>query len=262
MAVAGVVLTAYLSAVAWMHSTLPACGAGSDCEIVQSSRWSVLLGLPIAAWGCMTYTLLAALAWRMRHRPGSWRAAWLVAALATGVSLYLTAVSAFELRATCAWCLASAALTMAIFVALALARPQAPPCPWRAWGPTAALVAGLAAGLLHLHYGGVFDPAAGPEKPHLRALAEHLERRGAKFYGAYWCPHCQDQKRLFEASAHRLPYVECSPGGRNAPRATDCQVNGITSYPTWVIDGRRFERVLEPRTLALYTQFEWSSEKP
>ena len=39
---------------------------------------------------------------------------------------------------------------------------------------------------LHLHYRGVFDAAAGPEDPYLRAIAEHLEASGAVFYGAYW----------------------------------------------------------------------------
>ena len=39
-------------------------------------------------------------------------------------------------------------------------------------------------GVVHLHYQGVFDPAAGPEDPRLRALAEHLTEAGARFYGA------------------------------------------------------------------------------
>ena len=72
----------------------------------------------------------------------------------------------------------------------------------------------------------------------VRALAEHLAKEGALFYGSSWCPHCQEQKRLFGASARRLPYVECSPGGRNAPQSTACNRAGVNTYPTWIIHGR------------------------
>ena len=29
------------------------------------------------------------------------------------------------------------------------------------------------------------------------ALTQHLKQVGAKMYGAFWCPHCQEQKQLF-----------------------------------------------------------------
>jgi len=37
-----------------------------------------------------------------------------------------------------------------------------------------------------MHYSGVFDPAAGPEDPYLRGLAEHLSKEKAVIYGAFW----------------------------------------------------------------------------
>ncbi|MFM7713642.1 MAG: hypothetical protein ACKO7A_13315, partial [Microcystis sp.] len=33
------------------------------------------------------------------------------------------------------------------------------------------------------------------------ALAKHLKAIGAKEYGAFWCPHCYDQKQLFGKEA-------------------------------------------------------------
>ncbi len=43
------------------------------------------------------------------------------------------------------------------------------------------------------------------------ALAQCLATKGTKFYGAYWCPHCQNQKLAFGSRATReLPYVECA----------------------------------------------------
>ena len=45
-------------------------------------------------------------------------------------------------------------------------------------------------------------------------LARRLKVAGAKFYGAFWCSHCFDQKQEFGMEAQEdLPYVECYPQG-------------------------------------------------
>lgn len=59
-----------------------------------------------------------------------------------------------------------------------------------------------------------------------------------------------EQKDLFEASADRLPYVECSPAGRSGPKAAECIKQNIKSYPTWFINDKRYEGVLKPERLA------------
>jgi thiol-disulfide isomerase/thioredoxin len=65
------------------------------------------------------------------------------------------------------------------------------------------------------------------------SLAKCIKARGAIFYGAFWCPHCQRTKGLFGSSAQYLPYVECStPDGQGQVPA--CKEKGIESYPTWV----------------------------
>jgi len=112
--------------------------------------------------------------------------------------------------------------------------------------------------VLALHYSGIFDPAAGPEKPQLKALAVHLSETGARFYGTYWCPTCQQQKALFEASADRLPYVECTPGGRKGPVSVECVLNDINNYPTWVIGRERRTGILTASELARLSDFAWS----
>jgi thiol-disulfide isomerase/thioredoxin len=66
-----------------------------------------------------------------------------------------------------------------------------------------------------------------------------LKEKGATFYGAFWCPHCQAQKKLFGRSVKNVPYVECStPNGQS--QMAICIENNIESYPTWVFaDGSR-----------------------
>lgn len=75
-------------------------------------------------------------------------------------------------------------------------------------------------------------------------FAKCLADSGFKFYGAYWCPHCQDQKEMFGNSADELPYIECSLPKR-AGQTTACIQAGITSYPTWELpSGKRLSGVI------------------
>ncbi len=66
----------------------------------------------------------------------------------------------------------------------------------------------------------------------LDSFASCLKDKGATFYGAFWCPHCQAQKKLFGRSVSKLPYVECSlPSGSGQTQL--CIDKKIESYPTW-----------------------------
>ncbi|MDB5264840.1 MAG: hypothetical protein JWN64_411 [Parcubacteria group bacterium] len=70
------------------------------------------------------------------------------------------------------------------------------------------------------------------------------------FFGAFWCPHCQQQKALFGKSEKLLPYVECSlPDGKSQTQV--CIDNGIKSYPTWQFaDGSRVSGPQSLQTLS------------
>lgn len=63
-------------------------------------------------------------------------------------------------------------------------------------------------------------------------FAQCLSDKGAKFYGAFWCPHCQAQKALFGKSKTLLPYVECSTADSKG-QTQICKDKNIVSYPTW-----------------------------
>lgn len=70
----------------------------------------------------------------------------------------------------------------------------------------------------------------------LDEFAACIADSGAKFYGAFWCPHCADQKKVFGNSVDLLPYVECSePDGQS--QTQECIDAGITGYPTWELSG-------------------------
>ena len=84
------------------------------------------------------------------------------------------------------------------------------------------------------------------------SFAACLGEKGATFYGAFWCPHCADQKARFKGSSGLLPYVECSNADRSPTEA--CLAAGIETYPTWEFaDGSRLTGAQSLETLAAKT---------
>ncbi len=82
-------------------------------------------------------------------------------------------------------------------------------------------------------------PSAPPGPGKYDVFAQCIADSGATFYGAFWCPHCQAQKKLFGSSAKLLPYVECSTAD-GSHQTQVCIDKGINSYPTWELkDGTR-----------------------
>jgi uncharacterized membrane protein/glutaredoxin len=257
LAVLGMALSGYLTLSAWLGTAAAFCTEGAGCDIVLNSRWSTLLGMPTSFWGFLTYALLAAVAWN-RDAANQWRWAWVISLFGLLYSVYLTAISFFVLNAACPYCLTSLGLMGAIFVLTTLQRPKS--LTNLSWGPFATktlAAAAVAIIAVHLHYAGYLGSAPREEDPWTRGLAEHLSSIDAKFYGASWCPHCTEQKHLFGSSMKRIPYVECSPGGPNAPQAQACKDKGIQSYPTWIINGQRYMGVQPLDTLAQLSKFEY-----
>lgn len=123
LALCGVLLAAYLSLHDLGVIGSLACGSGS-CELVQTSRWSRLLGIHVAVWGVGYYVLvfgvaMAAVSERFGGDPRLSLA--LVGLTGWGVlfSGWLTYVELFRIHAICRWCVGSATIVAVLF-ALAL----------------------------------------------------------------------------------------------------------------------------------------------
>ena len=82
----------------------------------------------------------------------------------------------------------------------------------------------------------------------LVAFAKYLKDTGFIFYGADWCPHCRDQKALFEDGAKYLPFVETTNPDRTSNQLGTTEE--ITSYPTWDFGNGKANRIARVLTLA------------
>jgi len=116
----------------------------------------------------------------------------------------------------------------------------------------ALLILGVIATIIIRSNGGITP--TGPGK--YDTFAQCLKDKGATFYGAFWCPHCQSEKKLFGSSAKLLPYVECSTAD-GAGQLQVCKDKNITGYPTWEFaDGSRLTGEIPLQQLADKTSCE------
>lgn len=119
LAVVGILIALYLTLYKVGVIGVLSCSIGS-CETVNTSKWSMLFGIPIAAWGLAAYVALFALSFAgsSEAREGSATIATLLVALAGWsvlFSAWLTYLELFVIHAICIWCVTSAALWVVIF---------------------------------------------------------------------------------------------------------------------------------------------------
>lgn len=92
-----------------------------------------------------------------------------------------------------------------------------------------ALIAGIAA------LGGRGGGQGAPASPELAAFAQCVASKNVTMYGAYWCSHCQNEKRKFGDAFKYIPYVECTQ------EVQKCVELGVQGYPTWITaDGTKY----------------------
>ena len=63
------------------------------------------------------------------------------------------------------------------------------------------------------------------------AFAQCMAAKNVKMYGAYWCPHCTDQKE-FIGKSFRFVYEECGVPGSHVEQQK-CIDAGVKLFPTW-----------------------------
>jgi uncharacterized membrane protein len=118
LAVIGFAVSSYLLTVHWGWWQAVCLGVG-DCEAVNQSRYSELLGVPVALLGAFTYLafiLFSVLIARDVLAELLRRAQFFAAAIGVAFSVYLTYIELFVLYNLCPWCVLSAIVVTLIAV--------------------------------------------------------------------------------------------------------------------------------------------------
>ena len=120
LALAGIFISVYLTLYKLGVIGVLSCSIGS-CETVNTSRWSMFLGLPVAAWGLLFYVdvfIIALLGTTARFEYEPAISVVLVAQAAIGVlfSAWLTYLELGVIHAICIWCVTSAVIVLTILL--------------------------------------------------------------------------------------------------------------------------------------------------
>lgn len=258
IATVGAVGTAYLTVTKLTQGTA-ACPT-SGCDVVLSSPYATVFGLPLSLFGFLGYFSMivfavapllvnSSLQSDLRSNLENWTGLLLFAGgtammVFSGYLMYLLAA---EIKAVCIYCVASALLSTSLFVLALISRD------WEDIGQlffTGILVAmAVLIGTLGV-YANIKNPRVDTQGVIVVttssgaseiALAQHLKQIGAKMYGSFTCSHCQNQKHLFGKDAtSQFDYIECNPEGKN-PQTDLCQAAKIQGLPTWEINGKFYQ---------------------
>ncbi|HEX6820835.1 MAG TPA: hypothetical protein VF123_02170 [Candidatus Sulfotelmatobacter sp.] len=124
------------------------------------------------------------------------------------------------------------------------ARKSGPRWVWMIALMVVLLAAWIAYGVYNANFGKVST---------LDTFAKCLTAKGAQMYGAWWCPHCAEQKELFGYAFQYVKYHECSLEGQRT-ETEECKQAGIQHFPTWQFpDGSRTEGTLQLSVLSQKT---------
>ncbi len=276
IAAVGAAITAYLLIERLTGGTVICPVDG--CDNVLNSPYATVLGLPLALFGFLAYAGMGTMAiapWlinpdsqkELRSKLENW--SWLLMFVG-GVSMtifssYLMYIMAFEIKSLCLYCIGSAVCSISLFILALIGRN------WEDIGQLIfiAIIVGMITMVgTFAVYAPIHSPTASKQDvygvtttstPAKVALAEHLTEVDAKMYGAYWCSHCQDQKKLFgQEAVSQLNYIECDPKGKN-PQPNLCVAAGIKAYPTWEINGKIQEGVISLDNLAKLSGYNGST---
>ena len=119
LALVGLFLSLYLTLFKLGYIGHMSCAVGS-CERVQTSRWSMLFGIPVSVWGAGFYlTTLGVSVLATQTPPASSRGIMRLLTAMTGAGLlfsaYLTWLEFFVIHAICLYCIASAVVVTLMF---------------------------------------------------------------------------------------------------------------------------------------------------
>jgi len=132
IALMGAFGTAYLTVVKLMGES-GVCPTGG-CDIVLSSRYAEVFGLPLTLFGCLGYLAMAGLAaaplvtpyerkeLRLKLENTTWPLLFMGATAMVVFSGYLMYLLAFELKTPCPYCITSAVFTATMFALTLLGR--------------------------------------------------------------------------------------------------------------------------------------------
>ena len=78
----------------------------------------------------------------------------------------------------------------------------------------------------------IYSSKTDSEDINKKSIVQCIKENGSTFYGAFWCPHCAEQKEILGRRKNNYNYIECStPDSKDTTQI--CKDETIQNYPTW-----------------------------
>ncbi|HVY54795.1 MAG TPA: vitamin K epoxide reductase family protein, partial [Thermodesulfobacteriota bacterium] len=111
----GIIVSLYLTYIHFTEGRAAFCTAGSDCDTVRQSGFSMFMGIPVAAVGVAGYSVIFIASLLGIRKRTKWLVLYILALIGFVFSLYLTYIELFVIKAICMYCIFSAVLMTVIF---------------------------------------------------------------------------------------------------------------------------------------------------
>ena len=265
-----------------LFNSLSCPGVNKGCDVVLNSPWGTLikneqLNIPLSFAGLLTYSTILFIVLILSLKIISpkqkiykifWWFLYLISCGSSVFSILLISIMIIKIKSFCFFCLLSAILSFSIFI-LTIIGARFDNRETMFYRGLIVAFSVLMGGLI---WSNQVDPARANEmnlsnervSPPITTVsskgkinfAKYLRDNNIVMYSAYWCPHCNDQKKLFGKKAvEELIIVECAKDGKNNNYKL-CQEKGIEGFPSWEINNEIYSGTRSLNELAEMTNYD------
>jgi len=243
LALAGLGILGYLT---YLHyaNTQSFCDISAEvsCDVVTTSIYSEIFGIPVSLMGMGYFGLILLLA-TYKFRPATFQTIYYVALFFLVPALYFTFLEYYSIKSFCIMCESSKAVLLLIMVVAGAARPNIGE---KITGKSAFTV------FAALTYTAVvfFAHNANVTKEDYTPFVNSLNEKGVVYYKSVKCNNCKRQEQLLGDAYLKMKSVECHPEGVN-PQPELCLSKRIDKTPTFTIevDGVEISRIVGLQSL-------------
>lgn len=227
LAVIGIVVMSYLT---YLHyapgDAFCDIGEGVSCSTVNTSIYSVVLGIPVSIAGLL-YFLGVFVAVLRNYNKKLLKNIILLTIVFLGPSLYLTIVEIVIIKSICIFCELAKILMIGIMVFAWLdLRPKKILSKNLIVAVVLAILLGISTYLVHAN--------TGPGEKY-NEFAQCLNEKGFKMYGSVTCQSCAKQRAVFGDGFEYIREIECDPRNKGPIEEVElCILKNIKRTPTWI----------------------------
>lgn len=198
-----------------------------SCDVVTTSIYSEVFGIPISILG-LGYFGLVAFLMIFKYSPKIYRGLFFLTIFCLVPSLYLTSTEIFFIKAFCPLCETSKVIMFGILITAGIAIRKRLAETVKMSVPI--IIAGVvSAGVLYFAQTGTLV------KRDYTPLAEALNAKGVVYYASFKCNNCKRQEKLLGEAYKLLNHVECHPDGPGG-QPDLCLQKKIDHTPTFLIE--------------------------